>query len=74
MVNLTLSISEDLQSRMKEHSEIRWSEVVRRSILEKVDTLDVMNKLTNKSRLTKRDVDEISKVIDSNVAKKLGLK
>jgi len=74
MVNLTLSISDDLQSRMREYSEIRWSEVVRKSILEKVNTLDMMNKLTSKSKFTQRDVDEMSNIIDSNVAKKLGLK
>ncbi|MFW5847265.1 MAG: hypothetical protein ACOCUU_03860 [Nanoarchaeota archaeon] len=59
---------------MRKHSEIRWSEVIRKTISEKIDTLDMMNKLTNKSKLTQKDVDEISKMIDGSVAKKLGLK
>jgi hypothetical protein len=74
MPNLTLSISEDLQNRMREHSEIRWSEVVRKSISEKIEDLDLMNKLTKKSKFTEKDAIMISKKIDSSVAKKLGLK
>jgi len=74
MTNVTLALPNDLHDRMKQHSEIRWSEVIRKTIAEKVDTLDMIDKLTNKSKLTQNDVDEISKMIDSNVAKKLGLK
>lgn len=74
MGNVTLSIPNDLHDRMRKHSEIRWSEVIRKTISEKIDTLDMMNKLTNKSKLTQKDVDEISKMIDGSVAKKLGLK
>ena len=74
MTNLTLAIPEDLHAKMKKHSEIRWSEVVRKTISEKIEDLDMMDKLTRKSKLTQKDVNEISQRIDSDVAKKLGLK
>ncbi|MGM5482711.1 MAG: hypothetical protein ACQESF_04580 [Nanobdellota archaeon] len=74
MGNVTLSIPNDLHDRMKKHSEIRWSEVIRKTITEKINTLDMMDRLTNKSKLTETDVDKISEIIDGNVAKKLGLK
>jgi len=74
MTNVTLAIPEDLHTRMKKHSEIRWSEVVRKSISEKIDDLEMMDKLSGRSKLTRKDVEEISVKIDSNVAKKLGLK
>jgi len=74
MTNITLSIPENLHTRMKQHSEIRWSEVVRKSIVQKVEILEVMDKLAKKSRLTKKNVTEIASKIDSAVAKKLGLK
>jgi hypothetical protein len=73
MPNVTLSIPDDLHIRMKEHSEIRWSEVVRKSIAQKIEDLDIMDKLTRKSRMTQKDVDNIAGRIDSAVAKKLGL-
>ncbi len=74
MPNLTLAISEELYTKMKEHTEIRWSEVVRKSIAEKIGLLDVMNKLTKKSKLSQNDVDAIAMKIDGAVARKLGLK
>lgn len=74
MPNITLAIPEDLHTRMREHSEIRWSEVVRKSISQKIEDLDVMDKLTAKSKLTQKDVDTIASKIDGAVARKLGLK
>lgn len=74
MTNMTLAIPEDLHTRMRKHSEIRWSEVIRKTISEKVDELEMMDKLSGKSRMTKKDVEKLSKKIDSDVAHKLGLK
>jgi hypothetical protein len=74
MPNITLAIPEELHTRMREHSEIRWSEVVRKSISQKIEDLDVMDKLTSKSRLTERDIDAIASKIDGAVARKLGLR
>jgi len=74
MPNITLAIPEDLHTKMREHSEIRWSEVVRKSISQKIEDLDVMDKLTAKSKLTERDVNIIASRIDGAVARKLGLR
>ena len=74
MTNVTLAIPEELHNRMKEHSEIRWSEVIRKTIAEKVDDLEMMDKLSGKNKLTKEDIEELSQKIDSSVAHKLGLK
>ena len=74
MPNITLAIPEDLHTRMRKHSEIRWSEVVRKTITQKIEDLEVMDKLTAKSTLTQKDVDEIASKVDSAVARKLGLR
>ncbi len=71
MPNITLSIPEALHQRMKQHSEIRWSEVARLSIEGKLEALDVMDRILQKSKLTQRDVDEISREVNGAVAKKL---
>ena len=63
MVNMTLSIPEELHKKMKKHKEIRWSEIARAAIEQRMDDLEVMDKIASKSRLTKKDVDEISKKI-----------
>ena len=63
MPNMTLSIPEELHRKMKNMGEVRWSEIARRAIEERINDLEVMNKIASKSKLTKRDVDEISKKI-----------
>lgn len=63
MTNITLAIEDNLHKRMKQHSEIRWSEVVRKLITQKVEMLEAMDKIAQKSKLTKKDVDEISRKI-----------
>ena len=60
MTNITLAIPNELHERMKKHSEIRWSEVVRKSISQRVEMLDIMDKIARKSKLTKEDVEELS--------------
>ncbi|MBI2653142.1 hypothetical protein HYX00_06760 [Candidatus Woesearchaeota archaeon] len=67
MPNVTLSIPEELHEKMKRHSEIRWSEVVRKSISEKIEDLEVMDKLTKRSKLTQADVDAIASKINREV-------
>ena len=71
MTNVTLSIPESLHRRMKQHSEIRWSEVVRKSIAEKLDDLEMMDKLTRRIKMTQRDVDELSTKIKQEVFEEL---
>jgi hypothetical protein len=73
MTNVTLALPDDLHEKMKQFSEIRWSEVVRKTIAQKIEELEMMDKLTKKSKLSQKDVDEIASRMDTNVAKQLGL-
>ena len=74
MPNITLSVPEELHEKMGEHTEIRWSEVVRLAMEKKIADLELMEKLASKSKLTKKDAMEISELIDKEVSKKLGLR
>jgi len=40
MVNVTVSIPEDLHSKMKKYSEVKWSEVVRKALIEYIGRLE----------------------------------
>ncbi|MBS3155801.1 hypothetical protein J4413_01045 [Candidatus Woesearchaeota archaeon] len=73
MGNITLSIPEELQKKMKKHSDIRWSEVIRKTIQRRIEDLELLDSLTTRSELTQEGALEISKKIDASVAKKLGL-
>lgn len=71
MANITLSIPKETHDKMKLFSEIRWSEVARKAIEAKISNLELLDKISKKSRLTKEDAKKLSKLIDTNVSKKL---
>ncbi len=70
---MTLSIPEELHKKMKKHSDIRWSEIARRSIEQRINDLEAMEKITSKSKLTQKDADEIAEKIKRGIAKRHGL-
>ena len=63
MANMTLSIPDELMKKMKLMSEVRWSEIARQAIEERINDFEVMEKIASKSKLTQKDVDEIIKKI-----------
>ncbi len=70
MANITLSIPDEVQKEMKHFSEVRWSEVARKAILERLETLRLAERLAKKSKLTEKDINDFSKKIKSAVAKR----
>ena len=74
MVNVTLAVPEELHNIMKEHNEIKWSEVARRAMWEQARKLAFMDKILAKSKLTERDAINIAKKIKAGIAKRHGLK
>lgn len=72
-VNVTISLPKELHKKMKEHDEISWSAVIRNMIEERLVDIELMDKLTSKSKLSEQDVSELAEKIDKSVAKKLGI-
>lgn len=70
MGNITLSIPEEVHKDMKHFSEVRWSEVARKAIIEKIEALRLAESLAKKSKLTEKDVEEFSKKIKSEATKR----
>jgi hypothetical protein len=67
MVNITISIPEELSEKMKNYSEIKWSEVVRKALTSYVDRLEAveggvvpMKQLAKKLKATGIDTSKIS--------------
>ncbi len=67
MPNITLSISEDLHKVVKEHNEIKWSEIARRAISEQATKLKLMDKLVEKSKFTEKDALELGRKINKSL-------
>ena len=70
MPNITLAVPEELKKKMDEFPEINWSEVARKSIRERVELLEKMNKMLSKSKLTERDALELGRKVNRAAAKR----
>lgn len=67
MVNITLSVPGDVYERMKLHSEIRWSEVARKAIVERLELAERsrwVEKALKDAKLPPERVKELSKKIN----------
>jgi len=70
MANITLSVPDNIHKKMKHFSEVKWSEVARKAIIEKIEMLALAEKLAQKSKLTEKDVKEFNKKIKSSASKR----
>ena len=70
MGTLSVSIPEPLRERMNHLEEINWSAVARKAFEEKVQQIEFLKSIANKSQLTEKDAKEISDKINRSMAKK----
>ena len=70
MGTLSVSVPDDLRKKMLQLDEINWSAIARKAFEEKVDEIGFLKALASKSRLTKKDADELSQKINKSMAKK----
>ena len=69
MANITLSIPENLKLELQKHREVNWSAVTRRAMEEHIQKLHIADAIANKSKLTKKDIDELDRLIKKDIAK-----
>jgi len=74
MVNMTLSIPEELYKEMQLHSELKWSEVARKAFEMKIRELHWMDKLAEKSRLTQKDLETVGSKVKAGMLKRIEAK
>ncbi len=67
---MTLSIPDNIHKEMKHFSEVRWSEVARKAIIQKLEALHLAEKLAKKSKLSEKDVNDFSDKIKSLATKR----
>lgn len=71
MPSVTVNVDDALKERMEDHPEINWSEVTRRAIEDKIETLELLDELTAGSELTEADVEEITTMIDERARERI---
>ena len=70
MVNITLSVSEEIKNLMDKFPEINWSEVARRAISEKAMKMAIFEQIVSKSKLTEKDALELGRKVNKAAAKR----
>lgn len=68
--NITLTVPEDLHRKMKAHPEIRWSQVVRRVLVRRIEDLERMDALAKRSSLRIEDVDELAHLVKEGLRRR----
>ena len=63
MGNITLSIPDEIHKDMRNFSEVKWSEVARKAIIEKLEALRLAESPAKKSKLTEKDIKEFTRRI-----------
>lgn len=71
MVNMTLSVSEELHKKMKKHTELKWSDIARLAFEKKLMELELVDKLLNKSILTEKDAESIGHKVKGRIRARL---
>ncbi|OIO21678.1 hypothetical protein AUJ17_01885 [Candidatus Micrarchaeota archaeon CG1_02_47_40] len=72
MTNFTININDALRLLIGRHPEINWSEVARQAWWEKAGQLELLDKLTAKSRASDKDVNELAALIKKGIAERHG--
>lgn len=72
MGNMTLAVPDELQKRMKQHTELKWSDVARQAFEKKIKELEIMEKILSKSELTEEDAEIIGHKIKGKIRKRFG--
>jgi len=70
MANITLSVPDEVHKEMRRFSEVRWSEVARKAIIDKVQTLQLADRLASKSKLSEEDIRQFSRKVKSLATKR----
>jgi len=67
MPNMTLSLPEDVYKIVKNHKEVRWSEIARRAIEDYAKKIALLNAMTAQSDLSEEDIMTLDTKVKSGI-------
>lgn len=73
MVNITLSIPDNLREKLHRHKEVNWSAVTRKALEEHLKKIEIIETIAQKSELTEKDAQELARKIKKEMAKRHNL-
>ena len=70
VVNITLSIPEDLKKKMDSFIEINWSAVAREAFKEKISDLEFLKKFKEQSDLSEEEAIKLGRELNKKLSKR----
>lgn len=67
---MTLSVPEELYNKMKQHTELKWSDIARKSFENKLNEIELLDKLLSKSKLSEKNAEIIGHQIKAEIRKR----
>ncbi len=62
MTNITFSVDDDIRKKMKEHPEIKWTEILRQSIINYLKNLEEIDVISIKDFRERLDPELLQKI------------
>ncbi|MBN2067063.1 MAG: hypothetical protein JW744_01190 [Candidatus Diapherotrites archaeon] len=69
MANVCVSVSDEMKGKLDKFETVNWSAVARQAFANEISKLELMDKLTSKSKATDKDIQELSKKVKAGIAK-----
>lgn len=70
--NMTFSIPGKLKKRAQKRADVNWSAVVAQAIEERLNGLEILDRIAARTHLTEKDVDELADLVDTAMAEHFG--
>ena len=70
MVNITLSVPEEMKKQMDLFTEMNWSAVARAAIKQRIIMLQKFREFTRNSTMTEQDALELGRKVNEGLAKR----
>jgi hypothetical protein len=70
MAEINVRIPEELKQEMGEFPEVEWRTVARKLLEEELERMRELKAIVSKSRLTEKDVEELSAKVDESLARR----
>ena len=70
MANMTLSVPEELHKKLKQHTELKWSDIARQAFEKKLREIELTEKILSKSELTEEEAEMIGHKLKGKIRKR----
>ena len=67
---MTVTVEDGLWEEMKKHGDIRWSFVMKEAAREKLNALNLLRKISDKSKLSEKEIEEFSVKLGRKINKR----